>query len=160
MKKMYNLLTMLVLFLMGSTSMMAQEDNRYQVAGGSTGSGQEWTVDNIETDVDFVLQSGKAALAGNVDFVRGLGKSTFLNDKNLFQLEAAGEDAEGEPTYYLKEKVSGHYLQNDAYSFGESKARAWKFRIVQPVTYTAEDLNKVGEECPVNNWAVATTAGR
>ena len=64
MKKMYNLLTMLVLFLMGSTSMMAQEDNRYQVAGGSTGSGQEWTVDNIETGVDFVLQSGKAALAG------------------------------------------------------------------------------------------------
>lgn len=158
MKKMYNFLTMLVLFLMGSTSMMAQEDNRYQVAGGSTGSGQEWTVDNIETGVDFVLQSGKAALAGNVDFVRGLGKSTFLNDKNLFQLESAGEDADGEAMYYLKEKISGKYLQNDAYGFGESKARAWKFRIVQPQVYTAEDLNKVGDECPVNNWAVATTA--
>lgn len=158
MKKMYNLLTMLVLFLMGSTSMMAQEDNRYQVAGGSTGSGQEWTVDNIETGVDFVLQSGKAALAGNVDFVRGLGKSTFLNDQNLFQLESAGEDADGEAMYYLKEKISGKYLQNDAYGFGESKARAWKFRIVQPQVYMAEDLEKVGDECPINNWAVATTA--
>lgn len=104
MKKMYNLLTMLVLFLMGSTSMMASRDNRYQVAGGSTGSGQEWTVDNIETDVDFVLQSGKAALAGNVDFVRGLGKSTFLNDKKLFQLESAGEDADGEAMYYFGKK--------------------------------------------------------
>lgn len=158
MKKMYNLLTMLVLFLMGSTSMMAQEDNRYQVAGGSTGSGQEWTVDNIETGVDFVLQSGKAALADNVDFVRGLGKSTFLNDQNLFQLESAGEDADGEAMYYLKEKISGKYLQNDAYGFGESKARAWKFRIVQPQVYMAEDLEKVGDECPINNWAVATTA--
>lgn len=102
---MYNLLTMLVLFLMGSTSMMAQEDNRYQVAGGSTGAGGEWTIDAIEPGTDFVLQSGKAQIAGEVDFVRNLGKSTFLNDENLFQLEVAGDDEDGETTYYLKQKL-------------------------------------------------------
>lgn len=149
MKKMYNLLTMLVLFLMGSTTMMAQEENRYQVEGGSTGSGSEWTLDNLETEVDFVLYSGKAALAGEDDFVRGLGKSIYLNDENLFKLEIAGEDTDGEPTYYLKQSATGQYLQNDAYSFGTSKARAWKFRIVQPMAYSAEEMNKVGEECPV-----------
>lgn len=158
MKKMYNLLTMLVLFLMGSTSMMAQEDNRYQVAGGSTGAGGEWTIDDVEQGVDFVLQSGKAQIAGEIDFVRGLGKSTFLNDENLFQLEVAGVDDDGETTYYLKQKSTGKYLQNDSYSYGDSKGRAWKFRIVQPSVYTAEDLNKVGEECPVTNWTVATSA--
>lgn len=158
MKKMYNLLTMLVLFLMGSTSMTAQEDNRYQVAGGSTGAGGEWTIDDVEQGVDFVLQSGKAQIAGEIDFVRGLGKSTFLNDENLFQLEVAGVDDDGETTYYLKQKSTGKYLQNDSYSYGDSKGRAWKFRIVQPSVYTAEDLNKVGEECPVTNWTVATSA--
>lgn len=158
MKKMYNLLTMLVLFLMGSTSMMAQEDNRYQVAGGSTGAGGEWTIDDVEQGVDFVLQSGKAQIAGEIDFVRGLGKSTFLNDENLFQLEVAGVDDDGETTYYLKQKSTGKYLQNNSYSYGDSKGRAWKFRIVQPSVYTAEDLNKVGEECPVTNWTVATSA--
>ena len=158
MKKMYNLLTMLVLFLMGSTSMMAQEDNRYQVAGGSTGAGGESTIDDVEQGVDFVLQSGKAQIAGEIDFVRGLGKSTFLNDENLFQLEVAGVDDDGETTYYLKQKSTGKYLQNDSYSYGDSKGRAWKFRIVQPSVYTAEDLNKVGEECPVTNWTVATSA--
>lgn len=158
MKKMYNLLTMLVLFLMGSTSMMAQEDNRYQVAGGSTGAGGEWTIDAIEPGVDFVLQSGKAQIAGEIDFVRGLGKSTFLNDENLFQLEIAGADDDGETIYYLKQKSTGKYLQNDSYSYGDSKGRAWKFRIAQPSVYPAEDLNKVGEECPVTNWTVATSA--
>lgn len=158
MKKMYNLLTMLVLFLMGTTSMMAQEDNRYQVAGGSTGSGGEWTVDAIEPGTDFVLQSGKAQIAGEIDFVRGLGKSTFLNDENLFQLEVAGTDDDGETTYYLKQKSTGKYLQNDSYSFDVSKGRAWKFRIVEPVVYTADDLNQVGENCPVANWTVATSA--
>lgn len=158
MKKMYNLLTMLVLFLMGSTSMMAQEDNRYQVAGGSTGAGGEWTIDAIEPGTDFVLQSGKAQIAGEVDFVRNLGKSTFLNDENLFQLEVAGDDEDGETTYYLKQKTTGKYLQNDSYSFDDSKGRAWKFRIVEPTAYAADDLNQVGENCPVTNWTVATSA--
>lgn len=158
MKKMYNLLTMLVLFLMGSTSMMAQEDNRYQVAGGSTGAGGEWTIDAIEPGTDFVLQSGKAALEGKTDFVRNMGKSTFLNDENLFQLEVAGTDEDGETTYYLKQKSTGKYLQNDSYGFDVSKGRAWKFRIAQPQVYQAADLNKVGEECPVDNWTIATSA--
>lgn len=158
MKKMYNLLTMLVLFLMGSTSMTAQEDNRYQVAGGSTGAGGEWTIDAIEPGVDFVLQSGKAALEGKTDFVRNLGKSTFLNDENLFQLEVAGTDDDGETTYYLKQKSTGKYLTNDSYGFDVSKGRAWKFRIAQPQVYQAADLNKVGEECPVDNWTIATSA--
>lgn len=158
MKKMYNLLTMLVLFLMGSTSMTAQEDNRYQVAGGSTGAGGEWTIDAIEPGTDFVLQSGKAALEGKTDFVRNMGKSTFLNDENLFQLEVAGTDEDGETTYYLKQKSTGKYLQNDSYGFDVSKGRAWKFRIAQPQVYQAADLNKVGEECPVDNWTIATSA--
>lgn len=158
MKKMYNLLTMLVLFLIGSTSMTAQEDNRYQVAGGSTGAGGEWTIDAIEPNVDFVLLTGKSAIAGgDPDFVRDLGKSKYLNDANLFQLEIAGQDEDGETTYYLKQKSTGKYLQNDSYSYGESKGRAWKFRIVEPQAYEAADLNKVGDECPVTNWSVATS---
>lgn len=137
---------------------MAQEDNRYQVAGGSTGAGGEWTIDAIEPGTDFVLQSGKAALEGKTDFVRNMGKSTFLNDENLFQLEVAGTDEDGETTYYLKQKSTGKYLQNDSYGFDVSKGRAWKFRIAQPQVYQAADLNKVGEECPVDNWTIATSA--
>lgn len=155
MKKIYNLLMLVAMFVLGTTTMMAQAEKRYQVEGGSIGDGLSWTIDDVKVGVPFALQSG---FTEESDFVRISQKSAFINDDNLFVLEADGENAEGEPQYVLKLYKSGLYLQAEAYGFGESKARAWRFCLTTPVQYTADDINMDLSESPVEDWRCATAA--
>lgn len=154
MKKIYSLLMLVAMFMLGTATMFAQAEKRYGVPGGSIGDGQNWTLDDIQVGVPFVLQTG---ISDETDFVRLDAKSSFINDNNLFVLEKDGENAEGEPQYVLKLNKDGRYLMAGSYQFDASKARAWRFCIVEPVPYTADDVNANPSESIVETWRNATT---
>lgn len=154
MKKIYSLLMLVAMFMLGTATMFAQAEKRYGVPGGSIGDGQNWTLDDIQEGVPFVLQTG---ISDETDMVRLDAKSAFINDNNLFVLERDGDNAEGEPQYVLKLSKDGRYLMDGSYQFDASKARAWRFCIVEPVVYTADDVNADPSESIVESWRNATT---
>lgn len=112
-------------------------------------------MDNIETGVPFVIQSGHMGDGGN-DFIKGDGKSTTITDENLFVLEADGENSAGETQYILQRYSTNEYVTS-SYTFESSRARAWRFVIMEPQTWTTDDIASywtLGDEF---QWRNATT---
>ena len=135
MRKIYSILALALCFFVGVQ--VAQAEKRYRVEGGTIANGQEWTIDDVEAGIDFVLQSG----LGNgqtKDFVNGIGKSSYITESNLFQLEATGTmNAEGFDVYLLKRTSTGDYVAAPGTStevtFTPTQARAWKFCVKEAV---------------------------
>lgn len=162
MRKIYNLLVLAVLFMVGTTAVQAEK--RYRVEGGTIASGYAWTVDvaqgYADTGTPFVIQSGLLGDGSN-DFIQGLGKSSTITDDNLFVLVSAGENADGEAQYMLQRQSTGEYLASASYSFTSVSARAWKFLILEPTTFSDDQLTDTsgenGTNAYINDWRTVTT---
>ncbi len=135
MKKVYNLLLLAVMFVIGATA--AQAEKRYWPQGGTIADGGEWTIDDVETGVQFVLQNGSLQGAAN-DFVAGVHKTTTITEDNLFELVAAGENEDGLPAFYLKKVSTGEFLASNG-TYVAAEARAWKLCVKEAVTYSSSD---------------------
>ncbi len=142
MKKIYNLLLLVVMFVIGATA--AQAEKRYWPQGGTIADGGEWTIDDVETGVQFVLQNGSLQGAAN-DFVSGVHKTSTITDANLFELVSAGENEEGLPAFYLKQVSTGEYLASSG-TYVAAEARAWKFCVKEATTYSSSDELAASED--------------
>lgn len=147
MRKVYNLLALVMLLFTGASAVQAQ--SRYQITDGDIT--MPIAADAIETGVNYVLENGSVSANQTYDFVSGAAKTSILTDDNLYQFEAAGENANGEAVYRLKRVSTSEYLENNSgsMSYTTTQARAWKFRIVASVTTNEEDLNNT--ENPVHS---------
>lgn len=139
MRKVYNLLALVMLLFTGVSAVQAQ--SRYQITDGDITA--PISADAIEEGVNYVIENGSVSANQVYDYVKGLGKSSILTDENLYQFEAAGENANGESLYRLKRKSNGEYLENNNGTIGytSTQARAWKFKVLASETTNEDDLN-------------------
>ncbi|MGM9694432.1 MAG: hypothetical protein ACI3YC_05435 [Alloprevotella sp.] len=156
MRKTYNLLLLVVMFMTGICT--AQAEKRYVVTGGSLTDGGALEAGYLDEGVSFVLQSG-AFDTGTVptpDFVKGITKTTIITDENLLQIVLDGEQEDGEPVWLLKQVSTGLYLENKTgvISYTATKARAWRFTLKNAVGYTSEQMD--ADPTEVEDWTCAT----
>lgn len=124
MKKIYNLLAAVVLFIAGATTVQAQ----YWVVDQTYGDG--FNIPNVET---IVPGTPYALLCANSDGSYGQylcndGKSTAITDSCLFVFEVTGTNNDGEDVYVLKRNTDGKYLMNDeGVKFTNDIEEAYKF---------------------------------
>lgn len=109
MKKIYNLLAAVMLFIAGATTAQAQ----YWVVDLSQGDGI-----NIPNVQEIVPGTPYALLCSNSDgsygqYLCNEGKSASITDSCLFVFEVASTNDEGETVYVLKRNTDGKYLCND-----------------------------------------------
>lgn len=90
MRKVYHLLMLLVLATLGISTSQAQK--RYTVIDMS----ESLSIEEF-ADQQFVIQNGSLGETTK-DFVNGLEKSSIITDDNLFCVEQAGENADGNVT--------------------------------------------------------------
>lgn len=161
MKKIYSLLALVILFVAGASVVQAQK--RYTFEGGSLGAAVPWTYDGVQTGQPFVLQSG-VELGGEADVFSVSGnKTSKLTDDNIFVLEQETEsNADGYPVYVLKHQATGQYLASGTVAFTDTKSRAWRFCVKEPIQWTTDQINVVHSEetpCEIEDWTTATTVG-
>lgn len=93
MRKVYQLLMLMVLACIGINTSQAQK--RYEVSDLST----PLSIDDFVGE-KFVIHNGSLG-DSEKDFIKGLEKSVSVTDENLFTVEVVGETAEGTTTYRL-----------------------------------------------------------
>lgn len=135
--KLYHLLTLAILFMVGISSGQAQK--RYSV-DLSTSLG----VDEFSDQV-FAINNGSLA-GGSGDFIRGLEKSSKVTEDNLFQVEPVGTVEDGENsyvTYRMKNVGNGEYVTNDngTFAYTATQTRAWVFYVMEATIETEDNLN-------------------
>ncbi len=153
MRKVYSLLLLALMFIVGSNAVQAQK--RYQVTDADVTT--SLSSDEIPGQ-QIAIASGAPAAAQKNDFIRGLVKSQQLTDENLYEVEATGEQTEaGEEIYILKRVSNGEYLENNSgtVAYTATKSRAWQFIILETTTVSEEDLNNT--ESPLEDYAGVTT---
>lgn len=153
MRKVYSLLLLALMFIVGSNAVQAQK--RYQVTDADVTT--SLSSDEIPGQ-PIAIASGAPAAAQKNDFIRGLVKSQQLTDENLYEVEATGEQTEaGEEIYILKRVSNGEYLENNSgtVAYTATKSRAWQFVILETTTVSEEDLNNT--ESPLEDYAGVTT---
>lgn len=99
MKKIYNLLALVLLTFASATVSQAQ---KYYVADPSSGD----NVQEIEEGVDYAIMSARYAesyLCGDVI-------ANAINDECLYQFEKAGENADGDMTWRVKRSIDNKYI--------------------------------------------------
>lgn len=151
--KLYHLLTLAILFVVGISSGQAQK--RYSVD-----LSQSLSIDEFPEAV-FAINNGSLA-AGSGDFIRGLEKSSKVTDDNLFQVEGVGTVDDGEntyTTYRLKNVGNGEYVTNDngTFAYTATQTRAWVFYVMEATTVTQDDLNASPSE--ITDFRNVTTEG-
>lgn len=154
MRKIYNLLALALIFMVSTVAVQAEK--RYKINSPTLDNGDAMTVDQVAEFLGqpVVIQSGHMA-DGGLDLIRGLGKSTTINDANLFVLEADGQNDNGEDQYILSRNDGTGYLTS-SFSFESSRARAWRFVIMEPAAWTADDLTSWWTLGSDFTWRTAT----
>ena len=150
--KLYHLLTLAILFVVGISSGQAQK--RYSVDLSTSLSVDEFT------DQVFAINNGSLA-GGSGDFIRGLKKSSRVTDDNLFQAEPVGSVEDGDETrmtYRLKKVSSGEYVinENGTFAYTPSQTRAWVFYVMEPTAVTDDELN--ADPATIEDFRNVTTA--
>ena len=135
MRKVYHLLMLLVLATLGISTSQAQK--RYTVIDMS----ESLSIEEF-ADQQFVIQNGSLGETTK-DFVNGLEKSSIITDDNLFCVEQAGENADGNVTYRLKRVVDGTYVSNNngKLVYVEAASRAWTFYPVEASLATTDEVD-------------------
>lgn len=139
MRKVYNLLTLAVLFIASSFAVQAQIVQRYAVGDFQNGL----TTDGLTDGVKFAMIGSAAASGGTYDVIQGLEKASAITAESFYEVETAGENDEGNPIFVLKRTSTGEYVenQNSSMSYTSSKTRAWKFVVYDATTVTEAELN-------------------
>ena len=104
MKKIYNLLALLLFFAIG---LSGNAEKRYTAIGFQSGS--ELTPAEIVPVKSYALNNANSTSG---DFFHGISaKTASISDANLITFELAGKDLDGTtPTYRMKLVTTGEYL--------------------------------------------------
>ena len=100
-------------------------------------------VTEVEAGVDYVL---KNSYVGSEEiYVNGTSTSTAVTASNLVQFEQVGTDADGYPTYRLKQTSTGLYIEDPQLSAGtvtltSSQSRAFVFTAKNAVSSSSEEI--------------------
>ncbi len=150
MKKITFLLALMLSFAFGA---QAQNNNRYEAIG----FGQGGQLSEIEEGVQVALAP---ALAESNNFLVGTGMSSTITDDGVFEFEVAS--TVGDTTiYYLKQSISGKYLEDPAYSsnaisYTDSKLRAAQLVASHPYVYESTALVDTAMKYEEENFSLYT----
>lgn len=143
MKKIYNLLAAVMLFVAGATTVQAQ----YWIVDQSQGDGIN--IPNVEA---IVPGTPYALLCSNSDGSYGQylcndGKSAAITDSCLFVFEVVSTNDSGEEVYVLKRNTDGKYLQNDeGVKFTTDLEEAYKFTAGKADWVAKDDIAEMSFE--------------
>ena len=152
MKRIYSLLVLALLFIVGTTAVQAQK--RYRV----TDIEQTLSIDELD-GVQFAINNGSVG-GGSYDFFRGTEKSATLTDENLYVLESTEtQTAEDRAVYRLKRVSDNTYLENKdgKVAYTETASRAWTFYIMEATQVTEDDLT--ADPATITDFRDVTTGG-
>ena len=152
MKKIYNLLALLLCFAAG---LSGNAEKRYTANGFQNGG--ELTPADIVPGTAYALNNANST---DGDFFHGISaKTNTIADANLVTFEVASEDAEGNPlTWRMKLYTTGEYLLDPSTQsdynmhFEASQAKAFVFTIKTGDVYGADFI-----EAEATDWTCATT---
>ena len=152
MKKIYNLLALLLFFAIG---LSGNAEKRYTAIGFQSGS--ELTPAEIVPGTPYALNNANSTSG---DFFHGISaKTASISDANLITFEVAGTDLDGTtPTYRMKLVTTGEYLLDPSTQsdynmhFEASQAKAFVFTIKAGDLYAADAI-----ETEATDWTCATT---
>ena len=149
MRKVYQLLMLMVLACIGINTSQAQK--RYEVSDLST----PLSIDDFVGE-KFVIHNGSLG-DSEKDFIKGLEKSVSVTDENLFTVEVVGETAEGTTTYRLKRVSDNTYMTNNGGKLGytETVSRAWEFYPLEAIQASTDEVN--AEEPVISDFRPITT---